>query len=73
MGGPPCQGVSGYNRHRDSKSPLEEDRNSQMGVFMEIVRWLQPAWVLMENVTDYLKFCGGVLAKHAMARCIGRG
>jgi DNA (cytosine-5)-methyltransferase 1 len=59
--------------HRDFKSPLDEERNSQMGVFMEIVRWLRPEWVLMENVVDYLKFCDGVLAKHAMARYLTMG
>ena len=44
-----------------------------MKIFMDIVDFLQPAYVLMENVLDYLKFCGGVLARHAMARYLSMG
>ncbi|KAI7749813.1 hypothetical protein M8C21_011767 [Ambrosia artemisiifolia] len=29
-GGPPCQGISGYNRHRNLKSPLEDEKNYQI-------------------------------------------
>ena len=44
-----------------------------MKIFMDIVAFLQPSFVLMENVLDYLKFCDGVLARHAMAQYLKMG
>ncbi|GFZ16619.1 chromomethylase 2 [Actinidia rufa] len=41
-GGPPCQGISGYNRFRNVDSPLEDERNRQIVVFMDIVKFLRP-------------------------------
>ncbi|CAB4279035.1 unnamed protein product [Prunus armeniaca] len=35
-GGPPCQGISGYNRYRNVDSPLDDERNHQIVVFMDI-------------------------------------
>lgn len=37
---------------------------------MEIVDYLKPKFVLMENVVDILKFAGGYLAKYAVSRLI---
>ncbi|KAK6158466.1 hypothetical protein DH2020_005780 [Rehmannia glutinosa] len=41
-GGPPCQGISGYNRYRNFDSPLDDERNRQIIVFMDIVEFLKP-------------------------------
>ncbi|KAM0917708.1 hypothetical protein ACQ4PT_009169 [Festuca glaucescens] len=36
-GGPPCQGISGFNRFRNSDAPLKDDKNMQMVTFMNVV------------------------------------
>ncbi|KAJ6307252.1 hypothetical protein OIU76_017112 [Salix suchowensis] len=65
-GGPPCQGISGFNRFRNVKNPLEDPKNKQLVVFMDIVDFLKPKFVLMENVVDLLKFADGFLGRYAM-------
>ena len=49
-GGPPCQGFSGYNRHRHAEDP----RNSLVETFLDVVAHLKPPYVLMENVPGML-------------------
>ncbi|MCL7030728.1 hypothetical protein MKW94_010531 [Papaver nudicaule] len=67
-GGPPCQGISGYNRFRDAARPLNDEKNYQLIVFMDIIKFLRPKFVLMENVVDILKFSKGYLGRYAMGR-----
>ncbi|CAL0330829.1 unnamed protein product [Lupinus luteus] len=69
-GGPPCQGISGYNRYRNTVSPLDDERNRQIVVFMDIVKYLKPKYVLMENVVDILKFDKGSLGRYALSRLV---
>ncbi|KAE9607860.1 putative DNA (cytosine-5-)-methyltransferase [Lupinus albus] len=69
-GGPPCQGISGYNRYRNTISPLDDERNRQIVVFMDIVKYLKPKYVLMENVVDILKFDKGSLGRYALSRLV---
>ncbi|MCL7031854.1 hypothetical protein MKW94_007959 [Papaver nudicaule] len=69
-GGPPCQGISGHNHFRDADNPLADEKNLQMVVYTEIVKFLKPQYVLMENVVDLLKFSSGFLARHAVSRLI---
>ncbi|KAK9272088.1 hypothetical protein L1049_002457 [Liquidambar formosana] len=69
-GGPPCQGISGYNRHRNVDSPMDDERNRQIVVFMDIVNFLKPKYVLMENVVDILKFAKGSLGRYALSRLV---
>jgi DNA (cytosine-5)-methyltransferase 1 len=66
-GGPPCQGVSGLNRHRKHKDPLADEKNKQILVFMQIVNYLRPKYILMENVVDILKFADGFLGRYALS------
>ncbi|KAK9052559.1 hypothetical protein SSX86_029188 [Deinandra increscens subsp. villosa] len=66
-GGPPCQGISGHNRHRNFESPLEDEKNYQIVVFMEIINFLKPKYILMENVVDILRFANGCLARYAIS------
>ncbi|KAJ3696763.1 hypothetical protein LUZ61_000468 [Rhynchospora tenuis] len=65
-GGPPCQGISGFNRFRNGENPLEDEKNRQLVVFMSIVDYLKPKFVLMENVVDILKFAKGFLGRYAL-------
>ncbi|PKA66391.1 DNA (cytosine-5)-methyltransferase CMT2 [Apostasia shenzhenica] len=69
-GGPPCQGISGYNRFRNFDAPLDDERNRQVVVFMDIVRFLKPKYVLMENVVDILKFAKATLGRYALSRLV---
>ncbi|KAL8138442.1 hypothetical protein V2J09_004443, partial [Rumex salicifolius] len=69
-GGPPCQGISGYNRFRSVENPFDDDRNRQLQVYMDIVKFLKPRYVLMENVTDILKFDKGSLGRYALSRLV---
>jgi DNA (cytosine-5)-methyltransferase 1 len=54
-GGPPCQGFSGYNRHRHTEDP----RNSLVESFLDVVEHLKPRYVLMENVPGMLSLDNG--------------
>ncbi|KAL1315975.1 DNA (cytosine-5)-methyltransferase 1-like [Arachis hypogaea] len=69
-GGPPCQGVSGFNRFRNYEDPLTDIKNKQLLVFMDIIEFLKPKYVLMENVVDILKFSGGFLGRYAIGRLV---
>ncbi|RDX99879.1 DNA (cytosine-5)-methyltransferase CMT3, partial [Mucuna pruriens] len=69
-GGPPCQGVSGFNRFRNAEAPLEDIKNGQLIVYMDIIDFLKPKYVLMENVVDILKFSGGYLGRYAIGRLV---
>ncbi|KAL2556724.1 DNA (cytosine-5)-methyltransferase CMT3 [Forsythia ovata] len=70
-GGPPCQGISGFNRFRNRENPLKDEKNKQLIVFMDIVAFLKPRFVLMENVVDIVKFSGGFLGRYALGRLVG--
>ncbi|KAK1382472.1 Chromomethylase [Heracleum sosnowskyi] len=70
-GGPPCQGISGFNRFRDSKNPLKDPKNEQLLFYMKIVEFLRPKFVLMENVVDLLRFSEGFLGRYALGRLVG--
>ncbi|KAL5732154.1 DNA (cytosine-5-)-methyltransferase [Ranunculus cassubicifolius] len=70
-GGPPCQGISGFNRFRNYKAPLDDPKNEQLLVFMNIIEHLNPKFVLMENVVDILKFSGGFLGRYAIGSLVG--
>ena len=57
IGGPPCQGFSGYNRYSKSDDP----RNSLVDVFIDFVSFLQPRYVIMENVPGLLSMNNGAV------------
>jgi DNA (cytosine-5)-methyltransferase 1 len=58
VGGPPCQGFSGYNRHRSPDDP----RNSMVDIFLNFVELWEPQIVLMENVPGMLSMEDGKIA-----------
>ncbi|CAN4094832.1 unnamed protein product [Withania somnifera] len=70
-GGPPCQGISGFNRFRNKENPMEDPKNKQLDVYMDIVEFLKPSFVLMENVVDLIKFSNGFLGRYALSRLVG--
>ncbi|KAJ0605724.1 putative DNA (cytosine-5-)-methyltransferase [Helianthus annuus] len=69
-GGPPCQGISGHNRFRNYTDPLKDPKNHQLVVYMDIIDFLKPKFVLMENVCDLVKFADGILGYHAVGRLV---
>lgn len=69
-GGPPCQGISGYNRFRNVESPLDDERNRQIVIFMDIIDFLRPKFVLIENVIDILRFANGCLGRYGISRLV---
>ncbi|KAK4355044.1 hypothetical protein RND71_027238 [Anisodus tanguticus] len=70
-GGPPCQGISGFNRFRNKENPMQDPKNKQLDVYMDIVDFLKPRFVLMENVVDLIKFADGFLGRYALSRLVG--
>lgn len=75
-GGPPCQGVSGFNRFRNDTNPLGDPKNRQMLIFYELVKALNPTWSLLENVADVFKFpssWAGIYGRFAISRNIEMG
>jgi DNA (cytosine-5)-methyltransferase 1 len=73
VGGPPCQGISGNNRHAKTYDILRDPRNRQLLVFLAMAAWWRPSYVLMENVHDTLKKEGGGYAKYAVGRLLNEG
>ena len=71
-GGPPCQGTSGFNWFRNKENPLDENKNKQLIVYMNLVRHIKPRYVLMENVVDLVKFVNGFRGLYALGRLIGK-
>ncbi|KAL2940700.1 hypothetical protein RDABS01_029050 [Bienertia sinuspersici] len=69
-GGPPCQGISGFNRFRNTENPLADPKNEQLVVFMDVVNYLKPKYVLMENVVDLVKFSKGFLGRYALGSLV---
>ncbi|TYJ23111.1 hypothetical protein E1A91_A08G169000v1, partial [Gossypium mustelinum] len=69
-GGPPCQEISGYNRHRNVDSSLDDEKNRQIVVFMDIVEYLKPKFVLMENVVDMLRLDKASLGRYTLSRLV---
>ncbi|KAH9611748.1 hypothetical protein KSS87_012087 [Heliosperma pusillum] len=69
-GGPPCQGLSGFNRFRNRDSPLEDPKNKQLLSYMDVVDYLKPKYVLMENVVDLLKFSNGFCGRYALGKMV---
>ncbi|KAL5202637.1 hypothetical protein ABZP36_013589 [Zizania latifolia] len=69
-GGPPCQGISGYNRNREFEAPFKCEKNKQIIVFMDVVQFLKPKYIYMENVLDILKFSDAMLARYALSRLV---
>ena len=66
-GGPPCQGVSGFNLFRHTLDPMDDSKNRQTLVFASTCRLLSPRFVIMENVVGILMFLESYVIKHCMA------
>jgi DNA (cytosine-5)-methyltransferase 1 len=58
IGGPPCQSYSSANRFRNAEAPLDDARNQLVISFIDIVEFLQPKYILIENVPNMLNSSG---------------
>ena len=70
-GGPPCHGISGFNRFGNKENPLDDNKNKKLIVYMNLVQHLKPRYVLMENVVDLVKFANGFFGRYGLNRLIG--
>lgn len=59
VGGPPCQAYSVYNHRRG----MDDPRSQLFKHYLEVVRDVQPAWLVMENVTGILSIEKGALVE----------
>ncbi|ESQ27964.1 hypothetical protein EUTSA_v10018159mg [Eutrema salsugineum] len=59
-----------YDGIRNKDAPLQDEKNKQLLVYMDMINYLKPNYVLMENVVDLLKFSNGFLARYAVARLV---
>ncbi|KAM0035263.1 putative DNA (cytosine-5-)-methyltransferase [Helianthus debilis subsp. tardiflorus] len=50
--------------------PLKDPKNHQLVVYMDIIDFLKPKFVLMENVCDLVKFADAFLGYHAVGRLV---
>ena len=51
VGGPPCQG---FSAHQKKNGPRRDDRNQLITVFARIAEFLEPDFVILENVPELL-------------------
>lgn len=49
---------------------MEDEKNKQLKVYMDIVEYLHPRHLLMENVVDLLKLAEGDLGRYVIARLV---
>eukprot|EP00210_Caulerpa_lentillifera_P002810 g2684.t1 len=73
VGGPPCQGVSGLNRHAHKTDVLSCYRNRLVKSFFRTIEFFKPDFTLMENVQDIMKKEDGAYAKYATAQLLALG
>jgi len=57
VGGPPCQGFSLANKHRDNLN--SDPRNKLFYQFVKVINWYSPKVFLMENVKGLLSMQNG--------------
>jgi site-specific DNA-cytosine methylase len=69
VGGPPCQGFSKANHHRDSKHPFR-GKNRGVSHFLEYVSFFEPRGVLVENVAGMLEHGDGVVPRSVMKQLL---
>nr|POF15747.1 dna (cytosine-5)-methyltransferase cmt1 [Quercus suber] len=67
-GGPLYEGISSFNRCKNKENPLDDDKNKQLIVYMNLVQHLKPRYVL---IVDLVKFANGFLGRYALGRLIG--
>lgn len=72
-GGPPCQGVSGLNRHAKHSDVLNDPKNRLLKAYFDLVEYFKPSYILMEQVQDIFKKEHGAYARTAAALFLNNG
>jgi hypothetical protein len=57
-----------FNLFINREDPLKDEKNKQMVTLIDIVTYLKPKFVVIENVVDILKFANGFLDRYALSR-----
>lgn len=66
LGGPPCQGFSLANKHRDSNNT--DPRNKLFYHYLKVLSWFMPKAFVLENVRGLLSMQKGLVIKE-IKRC----
>eukprot|EP00775_Hariotina_reticulata_P007661 gene7661-7864_t len=72
-GGPPCQNVSGLNRHARQDAVLNDPKNRLVTSYMNIIEYLRPNFILMEQVTCVYRKELGVYGRYTLYQMITLG
>ena len=64
LGGPPCQGFSLANKHRNKIA--DDPRNKLFYQFLKVIKWYSPKVFVMENVKGLLSMQGGAVIKEIL-------
>ncbi len=59
VGGPPCQGFSSQNQQRS----VQDGKNTLVVSYLMIVKMLQPRYVMIENVPNFLTMADGLFPR----------
>ncbi|GAX85335.1 hypothetical protein CEUSTIGMA_g12752.t1, partial [Chlamydomonas eustigma] len=67
-GGPPCQGISGFNKDAVRTEILNCPKNGVIRTVIKIISFLKPAYVVIEQVSDICKRAEGLYLRYIMAQ-----
>lgn len=67
VGGPPCQGFSGFGKRRfvntKGHDPHSDERNKLVYAYVDVVKRVKPRWFVMENVPGLATLDQGLFLK----------
>lgn len=73
IGGPPCQGISGFNRHAPTEDILKHENNAEIMNFIKTIAFFEPTYVVVENVQRIFSNEDGVYSKYLATQLINMG
>ena len=73
LGGPPCQGMSISNYHRNQRRPLDDSKNAMVSVYLDFVRYYRPDIVLFENVAGIFTLADGFMLRYLVTSLVSSG
>eukprot|EP00798_Chlamydomonas_sp_ICE-L_P008600 gene8600-34042_t len=67
-GGPPCQGMSGYNKGAPTTDIQSHPKNRLIKVFLKLLEWYKPAYTVTEQVVDSAQKEYGIYLRFLIAK-----
>eukprot|EP00955_Chlamydomonas_euryale_P011560 124268-Chlamydomonas_euryale.AAC.1 len=68
-GGPPCQGLSGFNRRAERVNIFSDPKNRLIQPYLDIVGTVRPAYIVIEQVSS----CASILSTLGVHTSAGNG